>query len=79
MSTTKEEIRSWLKRGMDKNYTHMIVKCDTFDYSDYPVYVSSKEELESKLILENMTKVMEVYNYSIDIETQLNQHRAFNK
>lgn len=37
MSTTKEELREWIKRGKSAKATHMIVVCDTFDHEDYPV------------------------------------------
>jgi hypothetical protein len=59
----------------------MIVVCDTFDYEDYPVYVKPGEDVHkiaSGYDRVNMQKVMEVYNLSMDRETQLNQHRAFN-
>lgn len=80
MATSKEDIKSWIKRGQDQNATHMIVVCDTFDWDDYPVYVSATENVQEKYNQyngQNMQKVMEVYNLSKDINKQLNQHRAF--
>ena len=80
--TTREEIYRWLTREMDMNlkYSHMIVKTDTFDYSDYPVYVKRTENVYDHLILHNdMTKIMEVYNFDIDLNYQLNETTgAFN-
>ena len=79
--TTREEIRSWLESKVgDNDLTHMLVVCDTFDYEDYPVYVSRREnvrEVFHKYNGPNMQKVMEVYSLRKDIEDQLNEHRAF--
>ncbi|KKQ35825.1 MAG: hypothetical protein US50_C0004G0014 [Candidatus Nomurabacteria bacterium GW2011_GWB1_37_5] len=79
--TTKEDIRRWFLRGLEKKATHLIVVCDTFDYDDYPVYVEKGKdvhEVESEYNGKSMQKVMEVYNLNMDMERQLNQNRAFN-
>jgi hypothetical protein len=82
--TTHSDIREWLERGKkDKRKpTHMLVVCDTFDHEDYPVYVYPDEDVykrsEGYRNGENMQRLMEVYKYSMDLETQLNQHRSFN-
>lgn len=59
----------------------MAVVCDTFDWDDYPVYVMEGEDPHAKLLTyekgENMASLMEVYNLSMDIEKQMNEHRAF--
>lgn len=82
MATTKEDIRLWLKKGNTENNTHMIVVTDTFDYEDFPVYVTSKENVNEKIKenqnREKMLKVMEVYKYSIDLEKQIQERRAWN-
>lgn len=82
MATTQEDIRKWLEEGKnDKDITHMIVVCDTFDYEDYPVYVTKSENPREKFQEydeKNMQKVMEVYSYNKSLESQLNEHRAFN-
>ncbi len=79
--TTQNEIREWLKRGKKNSATHMIVVCDTFDYEDYPVYVYEGDDV-NKVLDEykraEMSKIMEVYSYSIDLETQINESRAYN-
>ena len=36
--TTQSEIRKWLSERTS-NATHMLVVCDTFDWSDFPVFV----------------------------------------
>lgn len=81
MATTREEIRNWIKRGMKEKATHMLVVVDTFDYGDYPVFVKKDENVYAKEKEYNqspMQRVMEVYNLSKDIETQLAEHRSFN-
>jgi hypothetical protein len=79
--TTQEEIKGWLKRGKKEKATHMIVVCDTFDYDDYPVFVHSNEDVhkvKEEYNGKDMQSVMEVYNLSMDWDTQLNQFRSFN-
>lgn len=78
--TTKEDIRGWFERGVEEGATHMIVVCDTFDHEDYPVYVRPDqisqvvyEEYEGK----NMQRVMEVYDLSDDMESQLSERRSW--
>lgn len=78
--TSKEEIQGWIKRGQDQGATHMIVVCDTYDWEDYPVYVMPNEDIHKQIASysgPNMQRVMEVYNLQKDINTQLNQYRAF--
>lgn len=78
---TKEDLRDWFKRGVKKNYTHMIIVCDHFDYSDYPVYVGKHQNvrlIENEYDHKEMQSVMEVYNLKLDMEKQLNEHRSFN-
>lgn len=81
-AASQQELRDWFRRGKGKGATHMLVVCDTFDWDDYPVYVMPGEDAK-KLAAENsgpnMTKLMEVYDLSLDAETQLNsQTRVFN-
>jgi len=81
MSTSKQQIEAWLKKGNTGENSHMIVMCDTFNWEDYPVYISKKESASDKLEYcrtSSMQKVVEVYSYSIDLEQQLEQPRAFN-
>jgi hypothetical protein len=81
MGTTREDIRSWLERAKAKGATHMIVVCDTYDYEDYPVEVMPGQDAR-KVYNDhngpNMTRAMEIYNLSMDIEKQLLEHRAHN-
>lgn len=81
MATSREEIKKWAQEGKREGATHMIVVCDTFDWSDYPVYVSKKEKvkkIEAQYDDKNMQRVMEVYNLGMDLDEQLSQTRSFN-
>jgi len=63
--TTREDLADWIDRGIEQGATHMIVVCDTFDYSDYPVYVKPSEDVRTvvkKYNGVNMQSIMEVYN-----------------
>jgi hypothetical protein len=81
MATTKAKISEWLERGKKKGATHMIVATDTFSYEDFPVFVGPKEKVELKIKEyrkpNEMLRVREVYSYSLDLEMQLNERRAW--
>lgn len=51
----------WLKEGKLKGAKYLIVVCDTFDYSDYPVYAFSEAEKDREVAAHtgNMQRVME--------------------
>ncbi len=78
--TPMTEIWDWLTHGAtcEPKPTHMIVVCDTFDHTDYPVY---RESLEAATLVVNqpgsMQRVMEVYSYALPLEPQLAEHRAW--
>lgn len=77
--TTKADIRRWLEQGKGQGATHMVVLCDTYDWSDYPVYVTSETEARATIAAPGeMQKVMEVYRLDMDWDAQLNERRAFN-
>lgn len=81
MAATKQEISEWFDRGVAEDKTHMIVVCDTFDYDDYPVYVSPDEDARKTYDEnnnKNMKRVIEVYNLSMDKAVQMDSRRAFN-
>lgn len=80
MAASKNQIREWVERGAKTGATHVIIVYDSWDYEDYPVYVDKNQlvhEEVSKRNGRNMLSVMEVYNLSMDIEKQLNEHRAW--
>ncbi len=79
--TTKAEIREWLREGLMNGKTHVLVVCDTFDHSDYPVFIDPDEDAHTvaqRYDGNNMQRLMEVYNLSLSIEDQLKQVRVFN-
>ena len=79
--TTKTDISKWFDRGVESGSTHMIVVCDTYDHSDYPIYIGTGEDFYQRFELyngPNMQRIMEVYNLSMDHEQQLAATRVFN-
>lgn len=76
MPTTRADIRRWLDRGLEKGASHMVVMCDTFDWSDYPVYVMPGQNPRDFGKSENMQKPMECYDLRMDLDAQLAEHRA---
>jgi hypothetical protein len=77
--TTRREIEQWFDRGVAEGATHLIVCVDRFDYEDYPVFVKSKEDAMAHVAKPgDMQGIMEVYNLSMDKETQLKETRARN-
>ena len=80
MSTTISDLKSWLLTGKLKGATHMIVVCETFDWEDYPVYIMSNQNIKDEIDRQSkilMQRVMEVYNLNVDINAQINKHKAF--
>ena len=80
MAATRTDIKHWFGQGVKQKATHMVVVCDTFDFEDYPIFVMPGEdvhEIAEKHDGPNMTKLMEVYSFSLDMETQLREERAF--
>ncbi len=81
MTATLQDIRGYVERGQKNGSTHVIIACDTFDHDNYPVFVSSQENVQEKIDDINkseMQKIDEVYNLQIPIEPQLQAPRAYN-
>jgi hypothetical protein len=81
MATTREELQGWFRRGVSKGATHMLVVCDTFDWSDYPVFVMPGDDVRKLANANNgpnMTKLMEVYDLSKSEDEQIAAGRVFN-
>lgn len=81
LATSREDIQRYFEYGVSHGATHLMVVCDQFDWEDYPVYVKPEENVREKYAEYNakdMQHVMEVYNLSMDMTAQLNEHRAFN-
>lgn len=91
--TTSQDIKMWLESSykerekqeqgipMKEIFSHMLVVCDSFDYEDYPVHVLRTEDVHEvikKYNGENMQRIMEIYNYDMDLDKQLSEHRVWN-
>jgi len=83
MVTSKEYLKDRLYSGKGKGYSHMVVVCDSWDYTDFVVYVKESENFDDRLKkyrgLETLYRIMEIYNYSMDLDYQLNEYRAFHE
>lgn len=78
--TSSREIKIWFESGVSYKQKYMIVATDTFDWSNYPIYTMSIEETKKeyeKIMNASMSKVMEIYDLSADMNEQLNQKRAW--
>ena len=78
MRTSKDDIREWFKSGVRQEATHLVVICDTFDYTDYPVYILPGQDARKKVFDrdgKNMEKIMEVFDLSKDVEEQITGDR----
>ena len=61
----KSLIDEWIEiaKAMDPVPTHIISVCDTFDYTDYPVYVASDEDVndvKKRYYNKNMQRINEI-------------------
>ena len=80
MSATLQDIQGWLDEAKKDNATHLIIAVDTYDHENYPVYVTSDENIQKEIErIENasMQNIDEVYKMSMSIDEQLSEHRAF--
>jgi hypothetical protein len=81
LAATKDDLRHWFQKGRfssERPYRYMVIRCDTFDWTDYPSYYETAAD--AKAITSNpgdMQRVMEVYDLHADMETQLAEHRAW--
>lgn len=74
--TSKSDIATWFEAGVKQGATHMVVVCDTFDYEDYPVYVTEKDKVRDVIAKHseaagNMQKVMECYDLRRSLGSQV--------
>lgn len=91
--TAKDDIRNYLTvkimpeifadkpEDANKPITHMLMVCDTFSYEHYPVYVAEGQDIHQLIKHCNKevgySKVMEVYSYKREFDSQLNERRAW--
>ena len=83
IAADKKEIRGWFEKGMESGSKYMLVVYDQMeppDEMDSPCYaVSDEDALEtySAYNSDMFCTVMEVYNLTLDMETQLAEKRAW--
>ena len=77
MTTTRQQIEEWAKRGIAGKNKYMVILCDTFDWTDYPHFCSTLADVRQKYMNPgSMQKVMESYNLQEDLDSQLRSARA---
>lgn len=69
--TTKATISDWYDQAIAAEATHMLVVCDQFDWSDYPVNVRVTDE-EPELSFHNGVMVYKC----ADVQTAINDHAS---
>ena len=71
--TTVAQLRTWFDIGVAEKASYMIVVCDTYNHTDYPVFYG-EVGLSDKINYyhhKNMQEVMAVYRLNEDREKQL--------
>ncbi len=78
---TRNDIEYWFNEGKKAGATHFFVVQDKVKSVVSPVYVAVGENLDDKAReIEGAAPsfVLELYNLSMDMETQLNEHQGLN-
>lgn len=80
---TKEEITRIVMNGATGEYSHCVIYCDHWDYTDSYTYVRVGEDVNDVIAdirrggSPGMYSIEEVYNYSLDLNSQLDERRAY--
>lgn len=81
MAASYEDVRRWVYGGNNGTNSHLIVVCDKWDWEDYPVYVKNGEDIKKYISeyqdAQRMSGINEIYNYSLDLESQLREGHAW--
>jgi len=80
MAATLNDIKGWIRRGVARKATHIIVACDSFNYNNYPVFVTEDEDVYEKaeeIFGNDLQFIDEVYDLSMDLDEQLSEKRAW--
>lgn len=85
--TTRFEIQDMVLEQKAEGATHVLIVCDTFDYSNYPVPVMPEQDVnkivgayrEKSRDPNSFTKLMEVYSLTgkHSLNVQLAEARAY--
>ena len=78
MAASVSDIAGWFDRGVSDGMAYMIIMCDTWDYTDYPVYTSKEGYAKKFSECSREGRVMEVYDLSMDKAQQLRAERVHN-
>lgn len=77
MAASRQDIERWFENGVALGAGYMLVICDTFDHSDYPVYCATEDDARTRMKTPGeMQRLMECYDLSADKTEQMNQRRA---
>ena len=77
----QEKITQWLQDGKRKKSTHMIVAYDVLKNNPFPVYVNGDTSVQHKVKAFNDNEyvhAIEVYNFNMDLPSQVAQARTWN-
>ena len=74
----RAQITKWFEQAKQAKAEFLIIVCDTFDYEDYPIFTNTGnfDENFERHNGKNMQKIMEIYNLSLPLGSQLKQHRV---
>ena len=77
MAATLEDVTGWFDYGVRTHARYLIVLCDTYDWTDYPVYCADQKEAVNRIKSPgSMQKVMECYDLQADKVSQLRATRT---
>ena len=75
---SREQIKQWFQEGKEGGATHMITLYRRDWFREFRVFVKPEEDVKEIFQhWEDQDQVMEVYSLSMDMESQLNETRAF--
>lgn len=81
-TATQDSISKWWDEAEKDSSKWMIIVYDSFDRHDYPVWGKTKKDLNYALKefnnSEKMSRIMEVYDLSLNKKEQISAHRVWN-
>lgn len=88
MPASRSLILRWLEEAKANGATHLVVRCDTFDYHGdagdsccYPVFVTetNEDDVRKEAVGSGGDRLMEVYSLTgkHTVEAQMRERRAF--
>ena len=78
MAADYATIAGWFDEGVERGATHMGVFVDTWDWTDYPTYITAEDPDDArKQMAEKQDRLVEVYHLGSDKAAQMSERRAF--